>query len=45
MQTAELSVLEAQKEVIKFGKITTKLYNMILELRKETIAGARSLIS
>ena len=36
MQTAELSVLEAQKEVIKFGKITTKLYNMILELRKET---------
>ncbi len=36
MQTAELSVLEAQKEVIKFGKITSKLYNMILELRKET---------
>ena len=36
MQTAELSVLEAQKEVIKFGKITGKLYNMILELRKET---------
>ena len=36
MQTAELSVLEAQKEVIKFGKITAKLYNMILELRKET---------
>ena len=36
MQTAELSVLEAQKEVIKFGKITSRLYNMILELRKET---------
>ena len=36
MQTSELSVLEAQKEVIKFGKITSKLYNMILELRKET---------
>ena len=36
MQTAELSVLEAQKEVIKFGRITSKLYNMILELRKET---------
>ena len=36
MQTAELSVLEAQKEVIKFGKITSKLYNMILELRRET---------
>ena len=36
MQTAELSVLEAQKEVIKFGKITSKLYDMILELRKET---------
>ena len=36
MQTAELSVLEAKKEVIKFGKITGKLYNMILELRKET---------
>ena len=35
MQTAELSVLEAQKEVIKFGKITSKLYNMILELRRE----------
>ena len=36
MQTAELSVLEAQKEVIKFGQITSRLYNMILELRKET---------
>ena len=35
MQTAELSVLEAQKEIIKFGQITSRLYNMILELRKE----------
>ncbi|MBT6169760.1 MAG: Na/Pi cotransporter family protein, partial [Flavobacteriaceae bacterium] len=29
MQTAELSVLEAKKEVIKFGEITTRLFNMI----------------
>jgi len=36
MQTAELSVLEANKEVTKFGKITTKLFNMIPELLKET---------
>ena len=36
MQTAELSVLEAQKEVIKFGEITTRLFNMIPELMKET---------
>ena len=36
MQTAELSVLEAKKEVIKFGLITSKLYNMIPELMKET---------
>ena len=36
MQTAELSVLEAQKEVIKFGEITTRLFNMIPALMKET---------
>ena len=36
MQTAELSVLEAKKEVIKFGEITTRLFNMIPELMKET---------
>jgi len=36
MQTAELSVLEAQKEVIKFGEITNRLFNMIPELMKET---------
>ena len=36
MQTTELSVLEAQKEVIKFGEITTRLFNMIPELMKET---------
>ena len=36
MQTAELSVLEAQKEVIKFGEITSRLYNMIPELIQET---------
>ena len=36
MQTAELSVLEAQKEVIKFGKITSRLHNMIPELIQET---------
>ena len=36
MQTAELSVLEAQKEVIKFGEITNRLFNMIPALMKET---------
>ena len=36
MQTAELSVLEAQKEVIKFGEITSRLHNMIPELIQET---------
>jgi phosphate:Na+ symporter len=36
MQTAELSVLEAKKEVIKFGEITSRLYNMIPELMQET---------
>ena len=36
MQTAELSVLEAKKEVIKFGEITTRLFNMIPALMKET---------
>jgi phosphate:Na+ symporter len=35
MQTGELSVLEATKEVVKFGKITTKLFNMIPELLQE----------
>ncbi|MBT3611464.1 MAG: Na/Pi cotransporter family protein [Flavobacteriales bacterium] len=36
MQTAELSVLEAKKEIIKFGEITTRLFNMIPKLIKET---------
>ena len=36
MQTAELSVLEAQKEVIKFGEITSRLHDMIPELIQET---------
>ena len=36
MQTGELSVLEANKEVTKFGIITTRLFDMIPELLKET---------
>jgi len=36
MQTAELSVLEAKKEVIKFGAITSRLFGMIPDLLKET---------
>ena len=36
MQTTELSVLEANKEVAKFGNITSRLFNMIPELMKET---------
>ena len=36
MQTAELSVLEANKEVAKFGNITTRLFDMIPDLLKET---------
>ncbi len=36
MQTAELSVLEANKEVVKFGKITARLFDMIPALMKET---------
>jgi len=36
MQTAELSVLEAKKEVSKFGNISTRLFTMIPELMKET---------
>ena len=36
MQTGELSVLEANKEVTKFGNITTRLFDMIPELLKET---------
>jgi phosphate:Na+ symporter len=36
MQTAELSVLEAKKEVIKFGSITSRLFGMIPNLLKET---------
>jgi phosphate:Na+ symporter len=35
MQTAELSVLEAKKEVAKFGKISAKLFGFIPELLKE----------
>ena len=35
MQTAELSILEANKEVAKFGKITTKLFGFIPTLLKE----------
>ena len=36
MQTAELSVLEANKEVAKFGRISSKLFKMIPELMTET---------
>lgn len=36
MQTAELSVLEASKEVAKFGRISSKLFKMIPELMTET---------
>jgi phosphate:Na+ symporter len=36
MQTAELSVLEATKEVAKFGRISSKLFKMIPELMTET---------
>jgi phosphate:Na+ symporter len=36
MQTAELSVLEAKKEVSKFGDISTRIFSMIPELMKET---------
>ena len=36
MQTAELSVLEANKEVAKFGRITSKLFDMVPELLNET---------
>jgi len=36
MQTAELSVLEANKEVAKFGRITGKLFDMVPELLNET---------
>ncbi len=36
MQTAELSVLEAKKEIIKFGGITSRLFNMIPQLLHET---------
>lgn len=36
MQTGELSVLEANKEVAKFGNITTRLFDMVPELLKET---------
>jgi phosphate:Na+ symporter len=35
MQTAELSILEANKEVAKFGKIIAKLFGFIPELLKE----------
>ena len=35
MQTTELSILEANKEVVKFGKIITKLFGFIPELLKE----------
>jgi phosphate:Na+ symporter len=35
MQTTELSILEASKEVAKFGKITTKLFGFIPTLLKE----------
>ena len=35
MQTAELSILEANKEVAKFGKITTKLFGFIPTLLNE----------
>jgi phosphate:Na+ symporter len=36
MQTAELSVLEANKEVAKFGRISSKLFKMIPALMTET---------
>jgi len=36
MQTAELSVLEANKEVEKFGKVTARLFDMIPQLLQET---------
>lgn len=35
MQTTELSILEANKEVAKFGKIIAKLFGFIPELLKE----------
>ena len=35
MQTTELSILEANKEVVKFGMITTKLFGFIPKLLKE----------
>ena len=35
MSTTELSIVEANKEVIKFGKITAKLFGFIPELLKE----------
>ena len=35
MSTTELSIVEANKEVIKFGKITAKLFSFIPELLKE----------
>ena len=35
MQTTELSILEANKEVVKFGMITTKLFGFISKLLKE----------
>ena len=36
MQTSELSVLEAKKEVSKFGRISSKLFKMIPALMTET---------
>ena len=36
LQTSELSVLEAKKEVSKFGRISSKLFKMIPELMTET---------
>ena len=35
MSTTELSIVEANKEVVKFGKITAKLFGFIPELLKE----------
>ena len=35
MNTTELSIVEANKEVVKFGKITAKLFSFIPELLKE----------
>ena len=35
MSTTELSIVEANKEVVKFGKITAKLFSFIPELLKE----------